>query len=291
MAWNRSSNDGRARSPSAPRRAGTARPAAVRGAIAGAIVVLGAAIAAWWLWPAGERAGETPPPRKEGLIKEVKPQLSAEEQEKLDHPGMVKVRGKWYPEYNEQGGKIWISKNWVRYHTPVISTSGCSRVSFEEKVFRNAADRDIAVLINREPGTMIVGNYTYGERFVNDFLRSLKTPIIVTQEDDERTAALKRAVNEAKIELKARYDAGEDIGKIMDDTRKEMRELGAYRAELNQLVQRQLNGADADAVKDIYEAANKMLTDRGVKPLRMPTMLLKHLELQQQKEKLEQKGN
>ena len=279
MAWNQSTGEAAKPQPK--------KPSAWRGVIAGVVCACLAAAVAFFVLSGKDAKPKAKVEKEQGRIKEVTPALSKQslaEKEKAEHPGMVKVRGKWYPEYDEKGGKIWISKNWVRYHTPVVSTSSCSRVSLEERVFANSADRDIAILINREPGALVVGNYSYGERFVKDFLKSLTRPIIVTKDDDEQTAALKRAVNETKADLKARYDVGEDISKIMSDTREKMKELGAYRAELDKLVRQQIKGADAQSVKDAYEAANKMLADRGVKPLRTPVMLLKHLELKQQRE-------
>ena len=48
-----------------------------RGLVAGAIVVLGAVVAAWWLWPTGESSGETPPPQTKQRIKEAKPKVTA----------------------------------------------------------------------------------------------------------------------------------------------------------------------------------------------------------------------
>ena len=297
MAWN-GSNSGEAesfplhdgKSASDLKRRGCRFP--FRGAIAGAIVVVGAGIAAWWLWPAEENAGDATPSRHEALIKEVAPKLTQDQQEKIDHPGQVKIRGKWYPEYDENGGKIWYNKHWVRYHTPVVTTSSVSRLSFVERTFKNRADRDIGNLLNMKPGTMMIAGakYTYGERFVNDFLRSLKHPIVVSKDDDERTAELKRAVNEAKIELKARYDAGEDISKIMEETRESMRELGAYRQELDTMVRKAMRETkDPNAMRDLFGAANTMLEQRGAKPLRVPSMLIRHLEINANKEKKETK--
>ena len=49
MGWNRPSESGEAISRSLQKRSGDRFPA--KGLVAGAIVVLGAGIAAWWLWP------------------------------------------------------------------------------------------------------------------------------------------------------------------------------------------------------------------------------------------------
>ena len=278
MAWNRPSKNGEAVSRPLQERKGFSFP--IRAAIAGAVVVLGAAVAAWWLWPS-EKTRQDDASTKKTLIKEVtpaKPKLSAAEQEKLEHPGMVKVRGKWYPEYNEQGGKIWVSKHWIKYHTPVIYTNKMSeaRIPIEHRIFTNKADQDIAVLINTPPGHLMIGSRKFDKNFERQFLESLKEPIIVTKDDDENAAALKRAVNQTKIDLKARYDAGEDIIEIMNDTDKKLRELGHYREELrHQLMQiSREQKTDVDEAKMLYEAANKMLAERGCSPLKIPAPIL-----------------
>ena len=278
--------DGRAGSPCPPRRGGTPRPT-VRGAIAGAIAVFGAAVAAWWLWPTGETRQDAASTNKT-LIKEVtpaKPKLSADEQEKLEHPGMVKVRGKWYPEYNSQGGKIWVTKNWVRYHTPVVHTNRVKKSqSIYSKAFDNYADREIAILLNAPPGAMRIGSSRpYDERFTKQFLKSLEAPIVISPDDSESVAALKKAVRETKIDLKIRYDNGEDIAKIMNDTNRQLQELALYRNDLRKLVLKESRETkDKDARKGLYEAANKMLAERGVEPLKLPTALKRSLELQEQ---------
>ena len=299
MAWNRSSNDGRANTPGShgssdfasqsslrladKRRGRSPRPTVVRGVVAGLVVALGAAVAAWWLWPSEETRQDAASTKKT-LIKEVKPQLSVKEQEKLEHPGMVKVRGKWYPEYNEQGGKIWVTKNWVRYHTPEVYTNRISaaRQRKEFKIFSNSADRDIAMMLNAKPGSIRLGNREFTKGFETAFLESLKEPIIVSTDDDEETAFIKKSVREAKIDLKARYDAGEDIVQIMNETDKQHRQLAAYRQELQELVRQETadKTKETQVKRDFVEAANKMLAERGLPPLKMPRLLKRKIELE-----------
>ena len=279
MAWNRPEE----REQGIGNREQGARTSPFRGLIAAAIVVLGAAVAAWWLWPTQDR-GKDVTSTKQGLIKEVTPNLTQDQQEKLEHPGMVKVRGKWYPEYNSQGGKIWVTKNWVRYHTPVVHTNRVKKgQSIYSKAFDNYADREIAILLNAPPGAMRIGSSRpYDERFTRQFLKSLETPIIISPDDSEAVAALKKAVRETKIDLKIRYDNGEDIAKIMNDTNRQLQELALYRNDLRKLVLKESRETkDKDARKGLYEAANKMLAERGVEPLKLPIALQRSLELQE----------
>ena len=52
------------------------RPRPTVWGVAGAVVAFCAVVAAWWLWPTGERAGETPQPQTKQRIKEVKPKVT-----------------------------------------------------------------------------------------------------------------------------------------------------------------------------------------------------------------------
>jgi hypothetical protein len=112
-----------------------------------------------------------------------------------------------------------------------------------------------------------VGEMRYGQNFIKKFLRSCETPIVITKNDTPEIAELKNAVIDAKIELKARYDAGEDISEIMNQTRRDLVELGAYRKEIDDMVRsmRREKGQKltSEDYQDIVDAANIMLKNRG----------------------------
>ena len=285
MAWNRPSNDGRANAPGSPRRAGTARPTkAVRGVIAGAVVVLGAAVAAWWLWPTGETRQDATS-TKRGLIKEVTPAAApkvAEEEEKKPEP----------PKYWEQPttngltwrqAKVWY---WKRRPKPSI-TNDSSRTEAPPAycIFSHDCDNKIALYLSIEPGQTLVGAPEYGEAFKKDFAESLKEPIIVTKDDDEWTANLKRAVTQTKIELIDRMNAGEDIGKILEDTHEELRKMCLYKSDIEQTFHEQIKELDnptEEDIEDAIKAANMLLDQKGIAPMRIGTftkkMLMRHVK-------------
>ena len=296
MAWNRSKNGEAASSPlqgkggmSAMKRRGRRFP--VRGAIAGGLVVLGAVVAAWWLWPNGESGGETPPPRSARRIKAVEPAAAAKVGEAPKKPMTEAER--IFAETNGMSiGALrqWEFKNWKGN----VYTNRNPRVkTLEEKVFANGAERKIAGLLRIEPGEPLIGDSKlyFNERFLKHFKQSLVEPTIVLHDDTEEVKELKRAVNEAKAELKARMDKGEDICQLLADTRDEMRALGLYREELQRTVKESIrdgNLSDEDAQLCV-DAANKMLAERGAKPLKMPTMYMKMLKLRNSKQKEENK--
>ena len=160
-----------------------------------------------------------------------------------------------------------------------------SQMPLFEQIFLNSADKTIAGLLVIEPGTDLIGDDTFDESFVKAFLKSIEQPIIVTKDDDEETKALKRAVIETKIELKSRLDAGEDIAKTLTDIRRELRELGAYRQEIKSLIDEKSrsHAVTTQDMRDLVEAANVMLEERGAKPIVMPEFYYHKLEIRNQK--------
>ena len=179
------------------------------------------------------------------------------------------------------------SAMWRVYHHkgPVITNKYTeANASLAARVFSNTADKFIGQLVNIEPGTPLYGPpIKYDEKFVRSFLRSLTTPIIIDPDDSPEVAALKRAVRETKIELKARYDDGEDIAQIMTDTRKELQELGLYRSELqaevNKIIRKDAKNLTDEQMQDFVDAANKMLAERGAKPIVLPGLMKHRLKM------------
>ena len=121
------------------------------------------------------------------------------------------------------------------------------------------------------PGETLVGTPVYTKRFTDDFLKSLETPIIATEEDSPEDAELKRAMVETKIELKARMDAGEDLGQILLDTRREYQELARYKFMLQNEINEIKKNPDATIqdVEDFVTAANQLLEQKGIAPIKL----------------------
>lgn len=159
-----------------------------------------------------------------------------------------------------------------RMHKVVgVVTCEVARVSLAERVFDEPSDQNIASLMMIEPGdSLLGGSEDYYDDFNTTFLESLKTPIIITKDDTEEVKELKQAVIDARKELKDRLDAGEDLTKVMRESREQMRELGLYRDEIEEQVKNIIadkGDLTKQDLKDLVGAANKMLEDRGAKPI------------------------
>ena len=266
-----------------------------RGILAGLCFVALAGAAVWFIFGRGE--GDTPAQstrhKAQGTIKSVTPAAAPKPVEvkksnaevlRARFPGL-KIPNDWAKPYPPQAywpdGRLKEHSRYVKVITNKVSRAS---MSVEELTFKNYAERDIAGALLIDPGEELVGDYTYGESFVESFLESLKHPMVEDKDDTPFQKELRKAVEETKKELKQRYDAGEDIAAIMNETRKQMKELALYREEIKKMVD------DAKAEhgdeyteqdeKDLIDAANKMLEDRGCKPLELPQAFLEKIELE-----------
>ena len=178
------------------------------------------------------------------------------------------------------GEKAWMYPR--RSIDPPARTNGQHRtLSIEQRIFKYRSDMDIAGLLMSQPGDMPIGEPEYDRYFKREFLKSLEDPAFLLKSDTEEERALKKAVIEVKAELKERYDAGEDLAQIMKEARNELRELGAYKRELEEEVRRLSKDGSlgAEDIEDLVAAANRMLEARGVAPIKKGGFLRHQLRL------------
>ena len=135
---------------------------------------------------------------------------------------------------------------------------------------------EICALVDMEPGDIVVGDIEYGEKFIVDFNNSLTNKITVSSDDDPYSRRLKEGVIAAKQDLYEAMNRGEDIAKIMTDTRREMRKLFEYKSMLEEEISQVRSSGDhsEDEIRDFVNAANVMLSEKGLSPIRMPRMIL-----------------
>ena len=290
MAWNRPSENGEAVSRPLQKRSGDRFP--LKGAIIGAVVVLSAAVAAWWLWPSEETRQDAASTKK-NLIKEVTPAITTnavvKEKTALQkrYPAL-NIPDDWDKPYPPQAywpdGRLKEHSRYVKVITNAVRKSK----ALVESTFADSAERELAHLLLHDPGKMIRGRHVYDQRFVAKFLASLDKPIVIEPEDSPRIAEVKQAVIEAKKELKARHDAGEDIAEVLNQSMADLKELSHYRQEIdNQILQIRKEKGDSLTDKDYQDligAANKMLEDRGCSPIRDQDLIIRRLRLHQPEE-------
>lgn len=168
-----------------------------------------------------------------------------------------------------------------------VITNTTAAVKGKYEIFDHHSENEIACLLTIQPGEGLVGTPRYNGRFTKDFLESLKTPIIVTADDSPEDAELKRNMIQAKIELKAAYDRGEDIEQIMLDTRKEYQKLSIFKMDMRQAINeyKQQEGVTDDDVEIYVQAANKLLEEKGIAPLKMGPITMQKIRMMKLQER------
>ena len=250
-------------------------PAVIKGFVAGLIIVA-AAVAAWYFLSAPKTdALEEKESKKQSKIAEVTPTLASPMKAETPEVEKPKPLRKWeYPESRTNELSDAELRKWKVMHRPPPGyTNDTSRTEAPPAyaIFNHHSENEIACLLTMRPGETLVGTPIYGKRFKEDFLKSCEEPIVVTEDDTPEQAELKRLMNETKIDLRARMAEGEDLGQILLDTRAEYQRLASYRQSLQQEIN-ELKKDDSLSMEDIddfVEAANKMLEEKGIAPLKL----------------------
>lgn len=263
MAWNRPSE-----SPKASERQCSGKKNAVRAwTVAGGCLIVIGGIALWVvLAKSSTSKSDSRSPSRSTRIHEVAP---AKVTTKSPSQEVVQTPQTNVPQRvgEIRDGKIKLPSGRL-YQIKGVVTNRTGSIKGKYAIFENRCDNEIAGLISVAPGTLVVGPASFKGRFTKEFLKSISTPIIVTSEDTPETAELKRAVNQAKIELKDAYDRGEDIEKIMEDSRNELQKLSRYKTDLEHELAKIGRESDmtAEQLESAFEAANKMLESKGIAP-------------------------
>ena len=254
---------------------GKKAPAVIKGLVAGAIVVVAAGAAWYFLSPKAETPVRENKGKKPGKIAETTPPPVSPA--KAGEPAIkhTKPIRKWeFPVSRTNELSDAELRKWKVMHRPPPGyTNDTARTEPPPTyaIFNHHSENEIACLLTLRPGETLVGTPTYGKRFKEDFLKSCEEPIVITEEDTPEQAELKRVMNETKIDLRARMAKGEDLGQILLDTRAEYQRLAAYRqsleSEINEL--KKNDSLSMEDIDDFISAANKMLEAKGIAPLKL----------------------
>lgn len=232
-------------------------------------------VVAWFFLSQKKDSVEREVPRKaKAEIKTARPRTNAVPVAAAS-PKPEKKLPKWkYPvERTNELNEVELRK-WRAMHRPppgYTNTTSLTEAPPRYAIFKHRSENEIAALLTMTPGETLVGTPTYTKRFTDDFMKSLETSIVVSEEDSPEDAELKRAMVETKIDLKARLDAGEDLGQILLDTRREYQELARYKMMLQHEIAELRKNPDATIqdVEDFVTAANQLLEQKGIAPLKL----------------------
>ena len=138
-------------------------------------------------------------------------------------------------------------------------------------IFNHKCENLIAAYITMPPGEGVIGTPMLGDRFKQDFLKSIKDEIVINPDDSPEQILLKQDMIATKKDLKARMDAGEDITEIIRNTHEEFQILARYK----QMLLKEVSKVKKDSkmtledVETFIEAANQMLESKGIAPIKL----------------------
>lgn len=265
------------------------KPSPLRGLLAGLLVIsLAVAIGAFLFLSKDVPEAQEKQEKKIGKITEVTPVKvePAPVEEKVEEP--KKEKKGFEPAKPDPRLKTYRDERGILRYEGGLRVPGQRPTaepivlgSHQPKIFKHSAEEHISWLLEMKVGEPVIGDMTYGDAFLKSFKESLDEPIEILDTDDEETRELKEAVIETKQELKERMEAGEDIAQIMTDTRNEFQRLGRFKHELQMQLHEIRNDtenySDQD-VEDFVSAANMMLKDHGIPPIKMGRAIMRGLK-------------
>ena len=270
--WNKPS----AANQPAVKKGGVKSPSLIKGAIVGAVaVVIG--IVCIFAFSGKSKKPVKDTGTKPAKINDVTPAVAKQEEKVVKSAEGARPLHYWELPTTNGLTETQIRK-WKFMHEPAPSYTNrvmASRPRPKYAIFKTRPENEIAALISAKPGASMVGERRYTDKFKEEFLKSCEVPIVVSEDDDEYTANLKREMNQVKIELRQRMADGEDLGQILADTRKEIQRLAQVKKEVEAEMRKMIKetAVTEEDVDTCIDAANKLLESKGVAPVRMNPLL------------------
>ena len=266
-----------------------------------AVFILLAGGGLWWWLGGGRGEPALPPEKPKSAATTMPPSVTPAQMAKPTPPQTVKPRkvlpkGTPMPErkppktYRDENG-ILRYEGGMRARDPERPHHVAKRLGpdpLNDTIFKTRPENEIAMLLTASPGDMVLSLRRYDDAFEAEFMKSLENDLEVTDDDTPATAELKRVMAETKKEIAERMKNGEKLGEILEETRSELRRLADYRRNMERMLAeaaRNPENSERD-VADFIDAANKILTENGMKPV-SSGILRKNLIMRVKKQKKE----
>lgn len=143
------------------------------------------------------------------------------------------------------------------------------RPLFAKPIFTNSAENIIGGLLSARPGERFLP-VDLGEDFDMDFEESLKSPIVIKDDDSIEDALIKEAVIKAKEQIAAGMESGQKPSEVVMSMRDEMNRIADYRDLLQEDFDKMKETADAEKIMSYLREANMLLDEFGAERLDLP---------------------
>lgn len=144
------------------------------------------------------------------------------------------------------------------------------RISFPPPIFKSASDSVLALIAQVKPGQSMAplpANPITDE----EFLESLKDPIVLEKNDSAEIKALKTSVVALRAEIKALLDQGRSVNEILAEHQAATHHTEALHVEALKEIKRLIDNGERAAAVDYAVEINKKLQDWGLNEIAVPT--------------------
>ena len=262
------------------------RKSYLKGLLAGLGVVVGAGIAAWFVFSGGET--DTSPIQKKSArsaIKEMKPvaAVATNATRAVAATNAAEVVSK-----PDDGAIMTVGPHRIAEIVKVVTNADFNQVVLTVRtvdgkigevvrparppVFTHGTDQLLALTLCHDSrvATPPLPGLRNGNTHDQDFLESLKEPILVSKDDSEEVAEQKRTVREARKQIKDLMDQGYHFDEILDDYER----LSSENREIRNKAMRELkeihSSGDRESAEIYREKINAAFETMGIDPLDKP---------------------
>ena len=280
----------------------SARPAWVKGAIAGAVVVAAALVAWFVLAPKPQATAPAPEPKPAKPKAECPAPVPARKPKPVQTNAVPVAEApktnKYHAVKNPWGTPIPADLEYKPHWAYTEEDYARIDPSYKERherfkerqannPWKTTADSQLSVLLFSELGqpSLLI---PFSRQFKDQFLKSLEQPIIIGKDDSPELKAQKKQMIETKIWLKQQMDEGKDIVEILNNEYERQAKVRGLRENLlRELREIQKTATSVQEVEDYVNAANKMLEAEGAAKVALPMTLTK-IRLQAEAQKKEE---
>ena len=278
MSWNRNNSKSQ-------RGAAAARKPRVPPVLLVALVLLVLSAGVWWAVRGGRGATAKPatPRHAGGKIAEATPAAAprpakAERREPTkEEKRLAEIR-----RYEERYGTNMPPGIKARVYFLKNPPEKVYRIQNRFSYLRHPAERQIASLLEVEPGAFMLDRLEFGESFNRDFLAAMLDGTKPLPDDDDETRAVKEAVAETIRDMAAlRKSEGKLPSEILNEHAEMLYELGRFEKDLEDELLKAKSDPEKsdDEVRDLFAAANVLRKRRGLPEWKVPDFSKRSIRL------------
>ena len=238
-------------------------PSAMRGIVAGIVVIVAFGTLCYLLFFGGGDAPKANPDRGRGRIKDAAHYCA-----KTNH--LVQVEKK-VEMSTDQAPTCTI----IRARTPsdgrVMTLMDGTVITNRTKViFKRDFERTLSVALR--PGSMSSSLITRIRNRYNDdqIVAMLKEMTVPADDDDETTARIKRKVQDLKEQMLLQIADGRSVSDVLEDVRSQRAFENRLKVNAMRIRKEALRTHDAETVRKAFEMSNKVLEENGLPTTKVP---------------------